>query len=75
MKSHDITPSLIPSGCTGLIQVLDVSVNKPLKELIREELDTVLESMGEEALDALDATSNSAVGKRRIIITHAVGAA
>ena len=31
--------------------------------------------MGEEALDALDATSNSAVGKRRIIITHAVGAA
>jgi len=75
LKKHDITPSLIPGGCTSLIQVLDVSVNKPLKELIRNELDTVMESMGQEALDALDNASASAIGRRRIIMTHAVGAA
>jgi len=75
LRDSDIIPSLIPGGCTGLIQVLDVSVNKPLKELIRNELDTILESMGQEALDALDDASSSAIGKRRIIMTHVVGAA
>lgn len=34
--SCNITPSLIPGGCTSLIQVLDVSVNRPLKDVLRE---------------------------------------
>ena len=75
LRDHDIIPSLIPAGCTGLIQVLDVSVNKPLKELIRNELDIMLESMGQQALDALDDSSHSAIGRRRILMTHVVGAA
>ena len=74
LKDHDITPSLILAGYTGLIQV-DISVNKPLKELIRNELDMILESMGQQALDALDDSSLSAIGRRRIIMTHVVGAA
>jgi hypothetical protein len=28
------TTLYIPSGCTGFIQVLDVSLNKPLKALV-----------------------------------------
>jgi len=74
LRDHDITPSLIPAGCTGLIQVLDVSVKKPLKELIRNGMDIILKSMGQQALDALDDSSHSAIGKRRIIMTHVVGA-
>jgi hypothetical protein len=31
--------SVIPEGCTGIVQVLDVSLNKPLKALIKEEQD------------------------------------
>jgi len=33
-RNNDITPSLIPAGCTGLVQPLDVSINKPLEELV-----------------------------------------
>jgi hypothetical protein len=28
------TTSYIPGGCTGFVQVLDVSLNKPLKALV-----------------------------------------
>jgi hypothetical protein len=31
--------SVILSGCTGYVQVLDVSLNKLLKDLIKEEHD------------------------------------
>jgi len=75
LKESDITPSLIPGGCTSLIQVIDVSVNRPLKQMIQDELDTVLETMGEQALEALDNVRECAFGKRRIIMTWAVGAA
>ena len=36
LRKNDITPSLISGGCTGLLQPLDVSVNKPLKEMVRD---------------------------------------
>lgn len=75
LKEKDIIPSLIPGGCTGLIQVLDVSVNKPFKDMLKNELDIVLDSMGEEALHALDDATDSAIGRRRILMTKAVGAA
>lgn len=35
LRSNQITPSLIPAGCTSLVQPLDVSINKPLKEYVR----------------------------------------
>jgi hypothetical protein len=31
--------SVIPSSCIGYVQVLDISLNKPLKDLIKEEHD------------------------------------
>lgn len=33
--AHDITVSTIPGGCTGLVQPLDVSINRPFKDIFR----------------------------------------
>jgi len=34
-RAHDITPSVIPGGCTGLVQPLDVSINRPFKDILK----------------------------------------
>jgi DDE superfamily endonuclease len=39
---HCILPALIPRGYTSLLQPLDVSINKPFKEWLREVLNKVL---------------------------------
>jgi len=39
LKRQRTTMSAIPGGCTGFVQLLDVSINKPLKALIKEEQD------------------------------------
>jgi hypothetical protein len=39
VKEHKTALSVIPGGCTGYVEVLDVSLNKPLKDLIKEEHD------------------------------------
>lgn len=39
-KAQKTTLSVIPGGCTRMVQVLDVSINKPLKDLIKEEQDS-----------------------------------
>ena len=44
LREHDITPSIIPAGCTGLVQPLDVSVNKPFKDLLRDMIDEALDN-------------------------------
>ena len=75
LRENDITPSLILGGCTSFIQVIDESVNKPIKQMIQDELDTVIKTMGEQALEAINDVTESAIGKRRIIMTWAVGAA
>jgi hypothetical protein len=35
MQANDITVSIIPGGCTGLIQPLDVSINRPFKDILK----------------------------------------
>ena len=35
-KKLNCTTSYIPGGCTGFVQVLDVSLNKPLKALVAQ---------------------------------------
>ena len=35
MRAHDITVSVILRGCTGLVQPLDVSINRPFKDLLK----------------------------------------
>ena len=35
MQANDITVSMIPGGCTGLVQLLDVSINRPFKDILK----------------------------------------
>jgi len=35
LRAHDITVSVIPGGCTGLVQPLDVSINRPFKDILK----------------------------------------
>ncbi|RPB04382.1 hypothetical protein L873DRAFT_1758859 [Choiromyces venosus 120613-1] len=37
-KAHDITLSIIPAGCTGIIQPLDISINRPFKDILKVSL-------------------------------------
>ena len=41
LSSHDIIPSMIPAGSTGLVQPLDVYINKPFKAIFRDLLDNL----------------------------------
>ena len=35
MRANDITVSMIPGGSTGLVQPLDVSINRPFKDNLK----------------------------------------
>lgn len=43
LRSYNILPSIIPGGCTGLVQPTDTSVNKPFKAYLRKHTDTYIE--------------------------------
>lgn len=88
LKQANITPSVIPAGCTSLVQVLDVSVNRIFKDFLKEAMDDELFHLvhlqGEQILAILDQHNEkestidgiiSAVGLRRILLTRAVGKA
>ncbi|UPL03100.1 hypothetical protein LCI18_014034 [Fusarium solani-melongenae] len=47
LRQQKVTRALIPPGYTGQLQPLDVSVNRPLKDLLREE--TLIYMMNREA--------------------------
>ena len=66
----NITASFIPSGCTGYVQVLDVAINKPLKNRIGELADIHYEEHFEKWN-----TGSYTVGDRRIMLTKWVGQA
>jgi len=66
--SNHITPSFIPGGCTRLVQPLDVSVNKPFKELVRELTD---EKIFE--LESIDQFERWTVGDRCVVTTFCIG--
>lgn len=70
LRDNNILPALIPGGCTGLLQPLDVSINKPFKKWIREALDEVLDADAD-----VPNSSSSKISRRRIAITKAVGIA
>ena len=56
LAQHSIIPSLIPGGTTGLIQVVDVCVNRSFKAILKDVMD-----------EMVDDASESAVGKRRVL--------
>jgi len=70
LKEQKTTLSVIPGGCTGYIQPLDVSLNKPLKDLIQEEMDDHYDQHIE---DWQKEKFN--IGERRILLTHWVSKA
>ncbi|RPA91559.1 hypothetical protein L873DRAFT_1868600, partial [Choiromyces venosus 120613-1] len=66
--AHNITPSLIPTGCTSLVQPLDVSVNKPFKELMQDLTDEKIFK-----LESVEDFEKWTVGDRRVMTTHYIG--
>jgi Tc5 transposase DNA-binding domain len=61
----NVTTSIIPGGCTGYVQVLDVSVNKLIKQYIEEEEERWID----ENIEQYKAGRYS-VGDRRVLMTH-----
>jgi len=68
LRQNDITPSLIPGGCTSLVQPLDISVNKPLKEMLRDLTDQKIFE-----LESMEAFERWTIGDRRVMTTECVG--
>ena len=68
LKEYNVLLAIIPPGCTGLLQPLDVAINKAFKALLREKLEAVLEAETD-----WDLRGRAAVSARRIAVTKAVG--
>ncbi|RPA92259.1 hypothetical protein L873DRAFT_1710786, partial [Choiromyces venosus 120613-1] len=65
---NNITPSLIPSGCTSLVQPLDISVNKPFKEMLCDLTDQKIFE-----LESIEAFERWTVGDCHILTMECVG--
>jgi hypothetical protein len=69
-KKLNVTLSLIPGGCTGYVQVLDVAINSLLKAIIKEleeiHIDQNLEKWN---------NNEYSIEDRRILLTQWVGEA
>jgi len=68
LRNNNITPSLIPAGCTSQVQPLDVSINKRFKELMRDLTDEKICEL-ESAADFEKWT----IGDQRVMTTYCVG--
>jgi len=69
---------MVPAGCTGLVQPLDVSVNKPFKDILRDLLEDALDTYEKQhqlSLRELSKSNLVAIAERRILVTWAVGEA
>lgn len=68
LRANQVTLAVVPPGCTGLLQPLDVAVNKPFKALLRYHLEQILNA----EVDG-EVSGRAAVSARRIAVTKAVG--
>jgi hypothetical protein len=72
-RSYDVTPSIVPSGCTGLVQPADVVINKPFKAVLRSKMERELDRLNYEASPPTTASAGlSAIGQRRLLLVKAV---
>jgi len=70
LEKLNFTTSIIPRGCTGYVQVLDVSVNKIIKQYIEEAEDIHIDQHIEQWK-----AGKYTVGDRRVLITQWVAEA
>ena len=70
LKAQKTTVSIVLAGCTRYVQVLDVSLNKLLKDLIKEEQDNYYNLHIEEQQQ-----EKYNIRERRILLTHQVARA
>ena len=66
--------SLVPAGCTGIAQPVDISFNRPFKDMLKEEIDKEFERV-DNNIDPDDIMGGSAVGEMRVMMTRCVGQA
>ena len=69
-KKLNCTTSYIPSGCTGFVQVLDISLNKPLKDLVAQ----AASDHADKFYERYEA-GGFLVGDRRVLLTEWVATA
>jgi len=74
LKKNDVTLSLVPAGCTGIVQPVNISFNRPFKDMLKEQIDKEFEGAVNN-FDLDDITGSSAVGEMRIMMTRCVGVA
>ena len=72
LRKSDIALSLVPAGCTGLVQLLDVSINRPFKDLLKQAID---DEWDRRDLARDDIEGDSAVGEMRVMMTRCVAEA
>lgn len=72
LRSANIITSLIPGGCTGLLQPLDTAVNKPFKGYLREFTDQYIDEQEEKLGCEVESWS---VSDKRVMTTHVVARA
>jgi len=64
-KKLNCTTSYIPSSCTSFIQVLDISLNKPLKDLVAQAASNHTDKFYERY-----EAGSFLVGDRRVLLTE-----
>jgi hypothetical protein len=69
LKQRNITTALIPPGCTGLLQPLDIAINKVFKGWLREEMELY------EAEEARKRKTEWSVSDKRVMTTWIVARA
>lgn len=71
LRDKKVVTSLIPGGCTGLLQPLDTAINKPFKGLLRDATEEYIDERAERGED----TEVWTVGQKRVMSTHTVATA